>query len=249
MTADPIGIVPLPGVRVYETNHLYAYVGNNPLNGIDPLGLFKYYGDWCGPNHTGGIDRPWDQLTPQEQQNTLPPRDDLDSCCQIHDKCHADCRMNHPCSGDDRQSCFKRCDRMLANCAQRCQSGGCAEICSNGICVALTLRLARMIRHADEQACKRASQDGYLNTKKDRPIIGDHPSGSIFLVYFVFDRPICARWAKSAIMDLLVDTRFSSFFVCIFVVIYTRYNVTLCYVFCAWSSWDDLVVFRSNGFI
>lgn len=35
LEADPIGIIPPPGVTPYEINHLYAYVGNNPLNGID----------------------------------------------------------------------------------------------------------------------------------------------------------------------------------------------------------------------
>jgi RHS repeat-associated protein len=124
LTADPIGQIPPPRTAPYKLNHLYNYVGNNPLNGIDPLGLFEYYGNWCGPNHTGGFDKPWDQLTSQEQQNTLLPKDDLDSCCQIHDLCHADCRANHPCSETDRQDCLNRCDRGLANCAVGCQSGG-----------------------------------------------------------------------------------------------------------------------------
>jgi RHS repeat-associated protein len=124
LTADPIGQIPPPGTTPYKLNHLYTYVGNNPLNRIDPLGLFEYYGNWCGPNHTGGFDKPWDQLTSQEQQNALLPKDDLDSCCQIHDLCHADCRANHPCSETDRQDCLNRCDRGLANCAVGCQSGG-----------------------------------------------------------------------------------------------------------------------------
>jgi RHS repeat-associated protein len=124
LTADPIGIVPPLGITPNEINHLFTYVGNNPLIGIDPLGLLKYYGNWCGPNHSGGFGQPWDQLTPQEQRNALQPQDDLDSCCQTHDHCHSHCRAGHPCSETDRQSCFERCDRGLANCAQACQAGG-----------------------------------------------------------------------------------------------------------------------------
>lgn len=34
--------------------NLYGYVGNNSPNMIDPLGLVKIYGNWCGPDWTGG---------------------------------------------------------------------------------------------------------------------------------------------------------------------------------------------------
>ncbi len=34
--------------------NLYGYVENDPLNATDALGLIKIYGNWCGPDWTGG---------------------------------------------------------------------------------------------------------------------------------------------------------------------------------------------------
>jgi hypothetical protein len=100
------------------------YTGNKPLKTADPFGLFDYYGNWCGSNHSGGYDRPWDQLTPDEQQNAEPPIDDLDTCCQTHDKCYASCRDKYPCSENERLTCLKNCDRELAECASNAENGG-----------------------------------------------------------------------------------------------------------------------------
>ncbi|MFZ6028030.1 MAG: RHS repeat-associated core domain-containing protein, partial [Chloroflexota bacterium] len=47
---------------------LYGYVQNNPVNFVDPEGLQKIYGNWCGPDWTGGYDKPWDQLTDEEKR-------------------------------------------------------------------------------------------------------------------------------------------------------------------------------------
>lgn len=75
------------------------------------------YGNWCGPNWTGGFLSPWDELTQSQQKNALPPIDELDSCCSTHDRCHASCRENNSCDGDKRSDCFQQCDRELASCA------------------------------------------------------------------------------------------------------------------------------------
>jgi RHS repeat-associated protein len=92
--------------------NFYSYVNNNVVNGTDPLGLFEYYGNWCGPDWTGG----------REEQFTLGhtyenPVDSLDSCCKSHDICYFECRENDPCDLLERGLCMTRCDRRLATCA------------------------------------------------------------------------------------------------------------------------------------
>jgi RHS repeat-associated protein len=110
MQSDPIGLE--GGLN------LYGYVAGNPVNYIDPHGLFRYHGKWCGPNWTGGFRKPWDQLTDYEQQSVHPPVDDLDACCKIHDECHADCRARFPCDKDRQRICLQGCDRRLYYCSR-----------------------------------------------------------------------------------------------------------------------------------
>ena len=108
LTPDPIG---LKGGM-----NLFLYAGANPINAIDPKGLQKIYGNWCGPDWTGGYDKPWDQLTEDEKQSVTSAVDELDSCCETHDKCYAKCRENFPCLEDDRKMCFRQCDLELHMC-------------------------------------------------------------------------------------------------------------------------------------
>lgn len=103
--SDPIGLRGGPNT--------YAYVGNDPLSGVDPLGLVKVYGNWCGPDWTGGYRKEWNQLTANEQQRAKPPVGPIDVSCMKHDKCYASCRAGLPCNRDGRSACFGDCDLTL----------------------------------------------------------------------------------------------------------------------------------------
>ena len=109
ITSDPIGLS--GGLNTY------SYVSANPLNGTDPRGLVKLYGCWCGPYWSGGFRRSYDDLSETDKKVSLPPVDDLDTCCQTHDICHADCRKIYPCDPEARKQCIRQCDRKLSSCA------------------------------------------------------------------------------------------------------------------------------------
>ena len=107
VSEDPIG---------FEggTVNLHEYVGNNPVNAIDPTGLIKIYGNWCGPNWTGGYDTEYTWLPPGSYKD---PIDNLDSACKTHDICYYNCRNDYPCDEPKRSQCFRQCDYALTNSA------------------------------------------------------------------------------------------------------------------------------------
>lgn len=102
--------------------NLYLYVDNDPIDAIDPLGLAKIYGNWCGPNWTGGQR---ETCTPNHPVGYyLPAMDGLDAACQFHDICYYKCRMKFHCNPRERQNCFLDCDTVLATRAYQSNGTG-----------------------------------------------------------------------------------------------------------------------------
>jgi hypothetical protein len=62
-------------------------VGNDPVNWLDVPGQFRYYGNWGRPNWTGGVRKPYNELTDEEKDNLKDPIDAQDACYKDHDIC------------------------------------------------------------------------------------------------------------------------------------------------------------------
>jgi RHS repeat-associated protein len=120
ISEDPIGFA---GGDV----NLYNYVLANSVNYVDPYGKTPIYGYWCGPDWTGGVSKPWNEITPDQQSKVTGPVNELDKCCETHDKCYAKCRDDNSCDEDKQSECFKTCDRNLSTCAGNCDTDGISD--------------------------------------------------------------------------------------------------------------------------
>jgi len=95
-----------------QDNNPYAYCANNPVNMIDPSGLWGIPGtNWCGGNWSGGIPKTPDNMTPEERKRMKAPRNRVDYCCMLHDYCYMRCRK-----GKRGFMCFHNCDTKLQIC-------------------------------------------------------------------------------------------------------------------------------------
>jgi RHS repeat-associated protein len=106
ISEDPIGF---DGGAV----NLYEYVGNQPVNFVDPSGLLKIHGQWCGWDWTGGKK---EEYSPHPPGYYKDPEDPLDEACKEHDICYYNCRKRYPCDNNARNQCFVlACDIVLKN--------------------------------------------------------------------------------------------------------------------------------------
>ncbi len=92
--------------------NLYGYVDNRPLEWIDPKGLAKVYGNWCGSDWTGGHK---EQYSLHQKGYYKEPENDLDNACKHHDICYYKCRNDEPCNKIKRSDCFRQCDMILTD--------------------------------------------------------------------------------------------------------------------------------------
>lgn len=124
MSRDPIGEA--------TSVNLYQYVRNDPLDRLDPLGLydFAYYGNWGGPGWTGGQWAPYENLSPARRARLAPPIDPQDACYMRHDICYSNCRTKNRCTAKDHptpeqasqeNTCESDCDYYLAICLSSLQ--------------------------------------------------------------------------------------------------------------------------------
>ncbi|MEE6076923.1 RHS repeat-associated core domain-containing protein, partial [Avibacterium paragallinarum] len=100
---DPIGLA--------GGENLYWFAPNTQTY-VDLLGLWKYHGNWCGPDWTGGRKESYGK---ERDHNGYyaSPISQLDSACKQHDICYAQCRETFRCDGDGKESCMEKCDDNL----------------------------------------------------------------------------------------------------------------------------------------
>jgi RHS repeat-associated protein len=113
-------------IRFWGGIDFYKYVDNNPANATDPSGNWVYYGNWCGPDWTGGKRESYDPSHDFQYKTNaggqswwvsyyLIPTDGLDAACKTHDICYYNCRNTFGCDKGHRKSCMAACNHNLAS--------------------------------------------------------------------------------------------------------------------------------------
>ena len=96
--------------------NVFAYAPN-PTGWVDPLGLVKIHGNWCGPDWTGGRKEPYNRAS-DRNNHYAAPLGRLDTACRVHDMCFARCRVDNACNGTGKENCMIRCDNVLVAASQ-----------------------------------------------------------------------------------------------------------------------------------
>ena len=103
--------------------NLYGYVGNSPVNYVDPLGLFQFYGNWGGPNWVSGQERSESgQIPSRGDPDYRAPIDKLDALYEKHDRDLNKAHNMKKCEGESdndfskrQQEAKEKADTDLAN--------------------------------------------------------------------------------------------------------------------------------------
>ena len=105
LSRDPIG--------EREGSNLYRYVHNDPINVVDPFGLFPWHGNWGGPNWANGeVLSEMGRLPGPGDWEFKPPTDSRDYCYLRHDQQISHC---YNCGFFDA-NCVRNADHELARC-------------------------------------------------------------------------------------------------------------------------------------
>jgi len=98
-----------------QDNNPYVYCISNPINMIDPSGLWRIPGtNWCGGDWSGGIPKKLYDMDDKEKKRLKKPVSRLDFCCMKHDYCYLGC--NNAGSFNFGAPCQLKCDAGLSTC-------------------------------------------------------------------------------------------------------------------------------------